>query len=85
MGINVGKSAGTRQWEGAWQAAVSPSTMLTPWEGKGLTAPPLHPPPFMIIMPPGWLGLTLTMGSTAQLLNGLNGFNSLTGLTGLMA
>ena len=33
------------------------------WEGKGLTAPPLHLLLFVITMSPGWLGLTLTIDS----------------------
>ncbi len=66
MGDNVGQSAGTKHREGAWQVAVSPSTAPPPQEGKGLTAPPPHPPSFMIIVSPRWLGLTLATGSTAQ-------------------
>ena len=62
-----------QQQEGAQQAAVSPSTALPPRKGKGLTAPPPHPPPFMIIVSSGRLGLTLTMGLTAQWLDGLDG------------
>ncbi len=37
-----------------------------PWktlEGKGLTAPPLHPLPFVIIVSPTQLGLTLAINS----------------------
>jgi hypothetical protein len=66
VGDNLGQSAGTRQQEGAQQAAVSPSTALPPREEKGFTAPPPHPPPFMIIVSPGRLGLTQATGSTAQ-------------------
>ncbi len=76
MGNNVGQSAGTRQREGARQAAVSPSTALPPQEGEGLMAPPPHPPPFMITVSPGRLGLTLAMGSIAQWLNGLDGLTA---------
>ncbi len=76
MGNNVGQSVGTRQWEVAWQAVVSPSTVLPPREGKGLTALLLHPPSFMIIVSPGRLGLTLATGSTAQWLNGLEGLTA---------
>jgi hypothetical protein len=72
MGNNVGQSAGMRQREGAWQATVSPSTALPPREGKGLTAPPPHPLPFMIIISLGWLGLTVATGLMAQWLDGLN-------------
>jgi hypothetical protein len=73
VGNNMGQIARTRQREGAWQATVSPSTALPPWEGKGLTAPPPHPPPFMIIVSPGWLGLTLVTRLMAQWLDGLDG------------
>ncbi len=73
MGNNVGQSAGMRQREGAWQAAVSLSTALPPWEMKGLTALPPHPPPFMIIVSPERLRLTLAMGLMAQWLNRLSG------------
>jgi hypothetical protein len=78
-----------QQQEGAQQAAVCPSTALPLQEGKGLTAPPPHLLPFMIIVPPGWLGLTLAMGLTAQWLNRLNGLMArwarwLDGLIGLM-
>jgi hypothetical protein len=73
MGNNVGQSAGTRQWEGAMQAAVPPSTVLPPQEGKGFTAPLPYPSPFMIIVSPGQLGLTLATGLTAQWLDRLDG------------
>ncbi len=76
MGDNVGQSAGMRQREGAQQAAVSPSTALPPREGKGLTAPPPHPPPFMIIVSLGRLGLTVATGLTAQWLDWLNGLTA---------
>jgi hypothetical protein len=96
VGNNVGQSAGTRQREGAWQAAVSPSTAPLPREGKGLTALLPHPPPFMIIVSPGRLGLTLATKSTAQWPDGLDGLTARwacrldglvgsTGSTGLMA
>ncbi len=39
--------------EGARQTAVSPSAALPPQEGKGLTAPPPHPLPFVIVVSPG--------------------------------
>jgi hypothetical protein len=77
MGKNMGQSTGTRQWEEAQQAAVSLSTALPLWKGKGLTALPPHPPPFMIIVSPGRLGLTLATGLTAQSLNGLDGLTAL--------
>ena len=32
-------------------------------EGKGLTAPLLHPPPFVIVVSPSRLGLTLAINS----------------------
>jgi hypothetical protein len=71
MGNNVGQSMGTRQREGAQQAAVSLSTALPPRKGKGLMAPSPHLL-FMIIRSPGRLGLTLATGLMAQLLNGLD-------------
>jgi hypothetical protein len=73
VGDNVGQSAGMRQREGARQAAVSLSTAPPPREGKGLMAPPPHPPPFMIIVSLGRLGLTVATGSMAQWLDGLDG------------
>ena len=39
--------------EGTRQTAVSPSTALPPQEGKGLTAPPPHTLPFVIVLSPG--------------------------------
>jgi hypothetical protein len=39
--------------EGGRQTTVSPSAALLSWEGKGLTVPPLHPLPFLIIVSPG--------------------------------
>jgi hypothetical protein len=60
VGNNMGQSAGTRQWEGAQQAVVSPSTALLPQEGKGLMALPLHLPPFMTIVSPGRLVLGIS-------------------------
>jgi hypothetical protein len=73
---NVGQSTGIRQLEGAQQATVSLSTALLPQEGKGLMALPPHLPPFMIIVSPGRLGLTVATGLTAQWLDGLNGLTA---------
>jgi hypothetical protein len=73
VGNNVGQSMGMRQWKGARQAAVSLFTALPRREGKGLAAPLPHPPPFMIIVSLGRLGLTVATGLTAQWLDGLDG------------
>ena len=47
------KHGGGMTEERAWQTAVSPSAVLPLREGKGLTAPPPHPLPFVIAMSPG--------------------------------
>ena len=76
VGNNLGQSTGMRQQEGARQATVSPSTAPLLQEGKGITAPPPHPLPFMIIVSLGQLGLTVATGLTAQWLDGLNGLTA---------
>jgi hypothetical protein len=81
VGDNVGQSTGTRQQEGAPQAAVSLTTVLTPQEGKGITTLPPPPPLFMIIVSPEWLGLTLAMRSTVQWFDRLDGLDGLMGFT----